>query len=112
MTDWISPDELKTALGIDPIDSFDDDWIDRCCDAVNAFVDATRVPPILPGADPPAVLDPLTVWGALQLGTRWYSRRNSNDLTAFAELGGVPPSIDRDIAVALRIERYYGPVAV
>lgn len=108
MTSWITADDLKQALGLDPTDTYDDAWLDRCVAAVNAFVDETRKPPILPGDPPPDYLNPKTVWGALQLGTRWYSRRNSTDLTAFAEFG-VPPSVDRDIAAALEIDRYFRP---
>lgn len=109
MTDWITEEDLKSALGLEPADTADDEWLTRCVAAVNAFVDETRKPPILPGDPAPDYLNPKTVWGALQLGTRWYSRRNSNDLSAFAELGGVPPSIDRDIAVALEVDRYFRP---
>lgn len=108
MTDWTTRDDVRDALGLDPADTVDDAWLDQVVAAVNQFVDDTRPPLVDP--DVPVEVDPRTAWGATQLGTRWYSRRNSNDLSAFAEFGGVPPSIDRDIAVALRIDRYFRAV--
>lgn len=111
MTEWTTVDVVRDALGLDPGDVADDDWLQLVVDGVNQFVDDTRV--IIyddSGAPVPPVVDMRTRWGATQLATRWFSRRNSNDLSAFVELGGPPPSIDRDIEVALQINRYYGPV--
>lgn len=53
--------------------------------------------------------DPLLTWGATQLATRWYSRRNATEMAAFSEFGGPPPNIDRDIEVSLGIGRGYRP---
>lgn len=105
MTEWIDSDDVRTALGLAPGDVSDDAWLDMCVAAVNQFVDDTR--PV--GINPPEV-DGRTQWGAVQLATRWFSRRNSNDISAFVEYGGPPPSIDRDVEVALQINRYFGPV--
>lgn len=107
MAEWITEDDVKSALGIDPADVSDQEWLTLCTAAVNRFVDDTRPTPPPEGG---WVVDDRTRWGAVQLATRWYSRRNSNDLSAFVEMGGPPPSIDRDIEVALRINRYYGAV--
>jgi hypothetical protein len=97
----ITADEVKEALGIPPGDSIDDAWITQCTAAVNQLVLDLR---------PDAVdTDERIRWGALQLATRWYSRRNSSDVSAFVELGGPPPSIDRDVEVSLRIGRYFHP---
>ena len=101
-TEWITSAQVRTALGLDPADTADDDWLDLVVAGVNQLITDTRT-------DPEALPDSRTTWGGLQLATRWYSRRNSTDLSAFVELGGPPPSIDRDIEVALRIGRYYGP---
>ena len=106
MTDWISSDDVRPVLGLDPGDTSDDAWLDLCVAAVNRFIDDTR-PPAPEGG---WVVDDRTKWGGVQLATRWFSRRNSNDISAFVELGGPPPSIDRDVEVALRINRYFGPV--
>jgi hypothetical protein len=110
MTDWISEEDVRAALGLDPADAADDAWLTLCTLAVNQFVDDTR--PVAPVTDPPTPVevDGRTKWGAVQLATRWYSRRNSSDVSAFVELGGPPPSIDRDIEITLGLNRFYGPV--
>lgn len=105
MTDWTTVDQVKLALGIPLADTTDEDWLTLCVNGVNQFVDDTRPPHVEPVVDP----DGRTVWGATQLGTRWYSRRNSLDVSAFVEMGGPPPSIDRDIEIALRVGRHFGP---
>jgi len=101
-TEWITSTQVRTALGLDPADTHDEEWLDLVVAGVNQLVTDTR-------PSDTETTDPRTTWGALQLATRWYSRRNSSDLSAFVEMGGPPPSIDRDIEVALRIGRYYGP---
>jgi len=99
---WVTFDQAKNALGIPPHDTTDDVWIQLCVDGVNQLVWDTRKPTAVPP-------NARTTWGAVQLVTRWSARRNSSDISAFVELGGPPPSIDRDIEVALEINRYYGP---
>jgi len=108
MTDWITIDDAKLSIGIPLSDTTDDAWLTLCVSAVNQFVTDTRVGPYV---DPP-VANGRIEWGASQLASRWYSRRNSVDISAFVEMGGPPPSIDRDIEIALQVGRYYGPVAV
>lgn len=103
MTEYVTVDGAKLALGIPPSDTTDDAWLQSCVDGVNQFVTDTR-------SDPEAPADARTTWGATQLVTRWYSRRNSNDVSAFVELGGPPPSIDRDIEIALQVGRAFRPV--
>jgi hypothetical protein len=105
VTDWVTPEDAKAALGIPVADTTDDHWLAMCCDGVNRLVDDTRAEPTV---DPPD--NSRAVWGATQLVTRWYSRRNSTEVSAFVELGGPPPSIDRDIEIALEIGRYFRPV--
>lgn len=111
MTDWTTTDQVKAALGLEPADVVDDGWLEAVVSGVNQLVDDTRPPdpevnPLI--ASPPP--NPRTSWGATQLATRWYSRRNSTEVSAFVELGGPPPSIDRDIEIALEIGRYFRPV--
>jgi hypothetical protein len=114
VTDWISLDEAKLSIGIPLSDTTDDEWLALCVAGVNQLITDTRPGPY------PATLDPWAVepepetngriqWGASQLASRWYSRRNSVDMSAFVEMGGPPPSIDRDIEIALQIGRYFGP---
>jgi hypothetical protein len=113
MINWITVDQVRAALGLDPADTADDEWLELCVAGVNQFVTDTR-----PDPDPnlvvshPMVLPPdgRTTWGAVQLATRWYARRNSTEVSAFVEMGGPPPSIDRDIEVALQVGRYFRPV--
>jgi hypothetical protein len=113
MTDWTTVDQVKAALGIPVASTTDDDWLTLVVAGVNQFVDDTR-PVVLDddGLPVPPVVDGRTQWGAVQLATRWYARRNSTDISAYVELGGPPPSIDRDIEVALQIGRHFRPVAV
>lgn len=106
MTEWITVADVRSALGLDPADVSDDEWLALTTSAVNRFVDDTRP---TPSPDGGWVVDDRTRWGAVQLATRWYSRRNSSDVAAFVELGGTPPSIDRDVEVSLRLGRFYGP---
>ena len=104
--EFIDVDDVRAALGFDPTDIADDAWLILVVDAVNQFVSDSRADLFDPESGT-WLADGRTVWGAVQLATRWYGRRNSQDIAAFAELGGPPPSIDRDIAVALRVDRYY-----
>lgn len=109
-TEWVTVTEAKQeVLGLEPADQVDDLWLNRCVAAVNQYVDDTRPAPAPSGGYDK---DARTVWGALQLVSRWYSRRNSpNDSAAqFVEFGGAPPAIDRDIELALRLGRYSDPV--
>ena len=111
MTEWVKVEDVKAALGIPLADSTDDDWLTLCVAGVNQLIDDTRPLVIDQDGNPvdPAP-DGRTTWGAVQLSTRWYSRRNSTEVSAFVELGGPPPSIDRDIEIALQIGRYFRPV--
>lgn len=110
MTSWTTDSQVKDALGIGPSDTVDEAWISACVAASNQFVDDTRPTVVGDDGNPvPPVIDPRTSWGATQLATRWYARRNSTDVSAFVELGGPPPSIDRDIEVTLRVGRYFRP---
>ena len=102
MTAWIDTEDVKNALGLDPSDTVDAEWLKNVVRGVNRLVDDTR-------ADGNCLPDDRTKWGATQLATRWYGRRNAQDIAAFAEFGGPPPAIDRDIEIALRIGRYYPP---
>jgi hypothetical protein len=103
MTDWTTVDQVKGALGIPLADVTDEDWITSAVAGVNQFVTDTR-----PDGDVPP--NDRVTWGAVQLASRWYSRRNSTEVSAFVELGGPPPSIDRDIEVALQVGRHFRPV--
>lgn len=109
VTEWITEDDVQAALGLSDEDlaavPTDAAWLTLTTTAVNRFVDDTRASP----AVYPVVVDDRTRWGAVQLATRWFSRRNSNDISAFVELGGPPPSIDRDIEISLQLNRFYGP---
>lgn len=108
MVTWITEDDVRSALGIDPVDVSDDEWLTLTTAAVNRFVDDTRPAPPPEGG---WVVDDRTRWGAVQLATRWYSRRNAQDVAAYAEYAGAPPpAMDRDIEIALGLNRHYGPV--
>lgn len=53
--------------------------------------------------------DWMIVLGATMLAMSWFQRRGS-DIAAFAEFGGPPPAIGRDIEQLLRINRAARPV--
>lgn len=53
--------------------------------------------------------DYMIVLGTTMLATSWYQRR-SQDIAAFAEFGGPPPAVGRDIEQLLRINRAHAPV--
>ena len=107
MTEWITEADVRAALGLDPADTADSAWLTLVTAAVNRFVDDTRPRPVPEGGWP---VDDRTRWGAVQLGTRWYSRRNAIDVAAYEQFGAPPPAIDRDIEIALQLNRHYGPV--
>ena len=67
MTDWITTDDVKAALGLDPSDSADVEWLKVVTRGANRFVADTR-------ADACAPSD-REKWGAVQLATRWYGQR-------------------------------------
>lgn len=106
-TEWVTFDAAKEAVGLPPTDTSDDAWLTRVVAAVNQHVDDTR-PTVKPAGG--YVVDDKTSLGALNLATRWYSRRNSDAVAAFVESGGAVPPIDRDIEMQLGIGRYAGPV--
>ena len=107
VTEWCTFAAVKTAVGLDPTDTSDDQWLTRVVGAVNQYVDDTRP---TPKPDSGYAVDAKTALGALNLATRWFSRRNSDAVAQFVELGGAVPPIDRDIEMQLGIGRYAGPV--
>jgi hypothetical protein len=106
-TSWTTRNSTKFALGLKPADTVDDWWIDTCVKAANRYVDDTRAGTM---PDTGWTVDERTSLGATMLASRWYSRRGSGDVSAFAEFGGPPPSIDRDVEMQLQVGRFFGPV--
>lgn len=107
MAEWVTFNDAKTAVGLDLGDDRDDVWLTRVVAAVNTYVDDTR-PDTMPSAG--FVVDDRTALGALNLATRWFSRRNSDAVAQFVESGGAVPPIDRDVEMQLQIGRYAPPV--
>ena len=54
--------------------------------------------------------DPRVTLGATMLATRWYKRRGSEEISAFTEFGGPPPTVDKDVETLLQINRAFRPV--
>ena len=48
--------------------------------------------------------------GATMLASRWYKRRGSDEIAAFTEFGGPPPTVDKDVETLLQINRAFRPV--
>ena len=101
--EWVTVPEVKRALGLTEYDTVDDAWLKVVVRGTNRFIDDTR-------AGGHCLPDDRTKWGATQLATRWYGRRNAQEVAAYAELGGPPPALDRDLEIALRLGRHYPPV--
>lgn len=73
--EWISSDDLKAALGIDPADTFDDAWLAGAVDAANALVTGYR--PELEDQD--AADYPQVKRGTLELAVKMYRARGATD---------------------------------
>ena len=106
-TEWVTFTDAKEAVGLDPTDEHDDNWLTKVVGAVNRYVDETRP---VPKPDGGYEVDDRTALGALNLATRWFSRRNSDAVAQFVESGGAVAPIDRDIEMQLGTGRYTGPV--
>ncbi|MEI8082272.1 MAG: hypothetical protein WCI74_10560 [Actinomycetes bacterium] len=100
----ITRQDALDELGIAPANAMDDRWLDRCVNAANAYL--LRVRPDLP----PDFNDASVELGLIKLCTRWYRRRNGEEMAGFEQFGFIPASIDKDIEVLLGIGRAAGPV--
>lgn len=98
--------DVKSFLGLDPMDTFDDAWVDQ---SLKAAVDYVR--DRLPGCnwDMPS---PRQRLGLILLAGRFYERRGAdgNDVNAGYEFGGPIPMIGREIQELLGLGRYFRPV--
>jgi hypothetical protein len=101
-TTFVTVEATKKALGLGPFDTVDDEWLTQVVAATNTFVSQKRPDVTVITAD--------LVLGSLMLATRWYSRRNGNEVAALNEFGVAPPAIDRDIETILGIGRAHRPV--
>lgn len=129
---WIAVAQLIQSLGVTPASGVDREWADLTVKAVNRFIRDTRPDLPYPTAirlsgqfskqfsgqfnnSDGTVIDgnPRITMGALMLAQAWYSRRGTGqDIAEYAELGGPPPSISRDIEVMLGIGYHFDPVAI
>jgi hypothetical protein len=105
VTDYAEIGAVKKALGLSQFDVVDDDWLTQVVEATNIFVNQAR-----PDLSDTLTPDGRMVLGATMLATRWYSRRNGQEIAALNEFGTAPPSIDRDIEAILGIGRAHRPV--
>lgn len=99
---WTSSERVLDLLGNPELLPEDQRYVDLCVQAANRAVTVWR--PDLDLSD-----DPMVSLGATMMAVAWLQRR-SGDVAAFAEFGGPPPAIGRDIEQLLRINRAAGPV--
>ena len=106
VADWISEDDVKAALGLDPERRRDDEWLTLCTAAVNRFVDDTRPTPPPEGAG-----SSTTAPGGARCSSRPGGSPDATATTCPRSSSSAGPrrAIDRDIEISLRINRYYGP---
>ena len=98
--------DVRDFLGLDPLDTFDDRWIEAACKAAVDYVTELR-----PDRDwvNPSQSERL---GLIMLAARLFERRGAdgNDQNAGYEFSGPIPLIGREIQELLRLGRYYRPV--
>lgn len=99
-------EDVKSFLGLDPMDTFDDAWVDA---SLKAAVDYVRQRRPECNWDMPS---PAQRIGLIMLAGRFYERRgaDSTDQNAGYEFGGPIPMIGREIQELLGLGRYFGPV--
>lgn len=102
----IKVEDVKSYLGLDPMDTFDDKWVDL---ALKAAVDYVRSKRPDCNWDVPSASQRA---GLIMLAARFYERRGAdgNDVNAGYEFGGPIPMIGREIQELLGLGRYYRPV--
>jgi hypothetical protein len=101
-TAFVSVEDVKLSLGLGAYDTVDDEWLALVVRAVNLLVSQMR-PDATSGDDRVRL-------GATMLAQRLYARRNAGEVAAFAEFGGPPPTVDRDIEFLLEVNRGFRPV--
>jgi hypothetical protein len=94
-------------MGTPPLLAEDLQYLALCVAAANRAVQVWR--PDLEVPQPGDTPDPMVALGAGMMAVNWFQRRSS-DVAAFAEFGGPPPAISRDIEHLLRINRAANPV--
>jgi hypothetical protein len=102
---WATAEKVLDLLGTPAVDAEDTRFLDLCVGAANQAIAVWR--PDLVDATP--VDHPMIQLGTTMIAMAWFQRR-SGDVAAFAEFGGPPPAIGRDIEQLLRINRAAGPV--
>lgn len=90
-------------------DDVDDQLVDACVAAANAFVASIpylNPPTVTPPIDPPVepVVDPQTAQGATMLAARLYRRRNSpGGVEAYTDAAVYVARTDPDVALLLKL---------
>jgi hypothetical protein len=101
---WTTSAQVLDSMGNPVLLAEDQRFLDLCVDAANSAVSMWR-----PDLDPAAPIEPHIALGTAMVATAWFQRR-SGDVAAFAEFGGPPPAIGRDIEQMLQINRAAKPV--
>ncbi|EHR62635.1 phage head-tail connector protein [Saccharomonospora cyanea] len=115
MSGWVTLDDLKAEMGLEPTDTRDDEQLQLALDAAVVFVERVRHGQFNFDGDPVSELPaptPDVKLGTLMLARRWHTRRRSPDgLVAMADQASARvASFDPDIDRLLRIGRHARPV--
>jgi hypothetical protein len=88
---WCDADDVRTFLGLDPSDTFDDDWLDLATSAANQEAFDLRATSGYDDLEGQAPSDRVKV-GTIMLAARNYHQRGGGDVAAgFESLGGPVP---------------------
>lgn len=91
MADWVTVDQVKAALGLDPADVTDDDWLTQVTAAANELCTRRRVTAGYIDPDPPE--DDAAKLGTTLYAMSLYRERGATDgFASMAELGTFVPA--------------------
>lgn len=104
----LTVDNVRAALGLDPADTADDEWLGVCVAAVNDYV--ARLPVVVDSIDP-SVWTPDVTLGATLLAQHEYKLRGTGTGAAmFDQVGGWQPSYPpAEVARFLQLRSYRRP---
>lgn len=103
----LTVDDVRAALGIDPADTADDQWLAHVVDAVNVYV--ARLPVVVDSPDPATWTADVT-WGATGLAVhRYHTRGAPYGRATFDTAGFAQAYPDAEIMRALQLRRHAKP---
>lgn len=88
--DYTTVAAVRSALGLDPTDTTDDDWLAACVDAANAVATTRRATAGYVDTDP-ALLPAVTLGTTLYAMARYRERGVPDGYSSFGEFGSFVP---------------------